>query len=195
VNDGRSRQSIWLLQIKRTFVANLTILRNAVGACGWASAPDRQGRTIWTVDAHRDDGRSFVVRADEKLTAFLQLESAMGAIDYYLLSASLFNTSQPTTTKLVPPPQPTKSWPPSAMAYSVSSSPSCECFRTVARTTWFLCMLSMYTSVKLEFPPQPPDTTRIFAQLARSPDCAPRFQALLLHRTLATGKDSKRGSG
>jgi hypothetical protein len=35
------------------------------------------GRTIWIVDAHRDDGKRFVVRADEKLTAFLELESAV----------------------------------------------------------------------------------------------------------------------
>jgi hypothetical protein len=32
------------------------------------------GRTIWIVDAHRGDGKRFVVRADEKLTAFLELE-------------------------------------------------------------------------------------------------------------------------
>ena len=34
------------------------------------------GRTIWIVDAHRDDGKRFVVRADEKLTAFLELQAA-----------------------------------------------------------------------------------------------------------------------
>jgi len=32
--------------------------------------------TIWIVDAHRDDGKRFVVRADGKLTAFSELESA-----------------------------------------------------------------------------------------------------------------------
>src|SRR4029077_21079748 len=60
------------------------------------------------------------------------------------------------------------------MAYSVSSSPSCECFRTVARTAWSLCMLSTYTFVKPEFLPQPLDTTRIRAQLERSPESASR---------------------
>jgi hypothetical protein len=30
-------------------------------------------------DAHRDDGKRFVVRADEKLTAFMELESAIRA--------------------------------------------------------------------------------------------------------------------
>jgi hypothetical protein len=42
---------------------------------GWVSALDVEGRTIWIVDAHRD-GKRFVVRADEKLTAFLELEAA-----------------------------------------------------------------------------------------------------------------------
>jgi len=43
---------------------------------GWVSAVDCNGRTIWIADAHRDEKR-FVVRADEKLTAFLELESAI----------------------------------------------------------------------------------------------------------------------
>jgi hypothetical protein len=38
---------------------------------------DSNGRTIWIADAHRDDGKRFIVRADEKLTAFLELESAI----------------------------------------------------------------------------------------------------------------------
>jgi hypothetical protein len=32
---------------------------------------------IWIADAHRGHGKRFVVRADEKLTAFLELESAI----------------------------------------------------------------------------------------------------------------------
>jgi hypothetical protein len=40
---------------------------------------DSKGRTIWIADAHRDDGKRFVVHADEKLTAFLELESAIRA--------------------------------------------------------------------------------------------------------------------
>jgi hypothetical protein len=35
---------------------------------------DRRGRTIFVADAHRDDGKRFIVRADQKLTAFLELE-------------------------------------------------------------------------------------------------------------------------
>jgi hypothetical protein len=38
---------------------------------------DSKGRMIWIADAHRDDGKHFVARADEKLTAFLELESAI----------------------------------------------------------------------------------------------------------------------
>jgi len=34
-------------------------------------------RTIWIADAHRGGGKRFVVRADEKLTAFLELERAV----------------------------------------------------------------------------------------------------------------------
>jgi hypothetical protein len=34
------------------------------------------GRTIWIVDAH-GCGKRFVVRADEKLTAFVELERAI----------------------------------------------------------------------------------------------------------------------
>jgi hypothetical protein len=44
---------------------------------GCVSAVDSTGRTIWIADAHRGDGKRFVVRADEKLTAFVELESAI----------------------------------------------------------------------------------------------------------------------
>jgi hypothetical protein len=37
---------------------------------GCISAIDSNGRTIWIADAHRGDGKRFVVRADEKLTVF-----------------------------------------------------------------------------------------------------------------------------
>jgi|SRR6516162_241908 hypothetical protein len=46
---------------------------------GWVSALGSRGRTIWIVDAHRDEGKRFVVRAGEKLTAFVELESAIRA--------------------------------------------------------------------------------------------------------------------
>jgi hypothetical protein len=49
-----------------------------VGSLGWVSALDLEGRTIWIVDAHCDDGKRYVVRADEKLTAFLEPEGPNG---------------------------------------------------------------------------------------------------------------------
>jgi hypothetical protein len=47
---------------------------------GWGSALDGNGRTIWIVDAHRDDGKRFVVRADEKLTALVAATRSTGAV-------------------------------------------------------------------------------------------------------------------
>ena len=42
---------------------------------GCVAAVDSNGRTIWIVDAHRDNGKRFVARSEEKLTAFLKLET------------------------------------------------------------------------------------------------------------------------
>jgi len=36
---------------------------------GYVSVVDSKGRIIWIADAQRGDGKRFVVRADEKLTA------------------------------------------------------------------------------------------------------------------------------
>jgi hypothetical protein len=44
---------------------------------GCVTAVDFRERTIFVADVHRDNGKRFVVRADEKLTAFLELESAI----------------------------------------------------------------------------------------------------------------------
>ena len=57
------------------------IVADNLSKAGWrwgcVSAIDSNGRTIWIADAHRDDGQRFVVRADEKLAAFVELESAI----------------------------------------------------------------------------------------------------------------------
>jgi hypothetical protein len=50
------------------------------------SAIDCEGRTIWIVDAHRGDGRRFIVRADEKLSAFVELERQALIVTFYLES-------------------------------------------------------------------------------------------------------------
>jgi hypothetical protein len=62
-------------------VKNWEIITDNLSKAGWSygyvSALDRQRRTIWIADAHRDDGKRFIVRADELLTAFLELERAI----------------------------------------------------------------------------------------------------------------------
>ena len=54
-------------------------LSKAGWSLGWVSAVDSEGRTMFVADAHRDNGKRFVVRADEKLTAFVELEAAIRA--------------------------------------------------------------------------------------------------------------------
>jgi len=59
----------------------MLIIADKLSKAGWSwgcvSAVDCNGRTIWIVDAHRDDGKRFVARSEEKLTAFLELEFAI----------------------------------------------------------------------------------------------------------------------
>jgi hypothetical protein len=53
-------------------------LSKASWSWGCVSVLDSQGRTIWITDANRDDGKRFIVHADELLTAFLELERIAG---------------------------------------------------------------------------------------------------------------------
>jgi hypothetical protein len=57
------------------------IIADNLSKAGWSSGcvatVDSRGRTIFVADAHRDDGKRFVVHADEKLTAFLELETVI----------------------------------------------------------------------------------------------------------------------
>jgi hypothetical protein len=53
---------------------------------GWVSAIDSQGRTIRIADAHRDDGKRFIVHADEKVTAFVELQRAIHEFAVDLIS-------------------------------------------------------------------------------------------------------------
>ena len=62
-------------------------LKKAGWSLGWVSAFDSDGRTIWIVDASRGDGQRFVVRADEKLNALLELESAIRTCREFVLTA------------------------------------------------------------------------------------------------------------
>ena len=60
-------------------------LSKAGWSLGWVSTLDVEGRTIWIVDAH-SYGKRFVVRADELLTAFLELETAIHDFAVSLIS-------------------------------------------------------------------------------------------------------------
>jgi len=51
-------------------------LSKAGFSLGWVSALDLEGRTIWIVDAY-GYGKRFIVRSNEILTAFVELESAI----------------------------------------------------------------------------------------------------------------------
>ncbi len=46
----------------------------------------RPGRMIFIAGAHRGDGKRFVVRADEKLSAFVELEREVLTVAFYLES-------------------------------------------------------------------------------------------------------------
>jgi hypothetical protein len=52
-------------------------LKKAGWSYGYVSAVDCEGRIIWIVDAHRGDGKCYIASADEKLTAFVELEAAI----------------------------------------------------------------------------------------------------------------------
>ena len=66
---------------------NVQLIDARADAHLWGKSYDRdlkdvlgvESEAIWIVDAHRQDGKRFVVHADEKLTTFLGLESAIQA--------------------------------------------------------------------------------------------------------------------
>jgi hypothetical protein len=71
-------------------VKDWEIIADNLSKAGWSwgcvSAFDREGRTIWIVDAHRGDGRRFIVHADEQLSAFVELERQVLTVTFYLES-------------------------------------------------------------------------------------------------------------
>ncbi len=54
------------------------IIADRLSKSGWSwgcvSAVNDEGCEIFVVDAHRDDGKRYIVRSDEKLTAFIEAE-------------------------------------------------------------------------------------------------------------------------
>jgi len=64
-------------------VKNWEIIADNLSKAGWSwgcvSTINSNGQTIFVADVHCDDGRRFIVRADQKLRAFLELKSAIRA--------------------------------------------------------------------------------------------------------------------
>src|SRR5215510_1173477 len=54
-------------------------LSKAGWSLGCISSTDHEGRQFWVAAAERENAGRFIVRADEKLTAFVELESATRA--------------------------------------------------------------------------------------------------------------------
>jgi hypothetical protein len=63
------------------------IISDNLSEAGWSwdcvATVDREGRAIWVVAAERDAQR-FIVHADEKLTAFMELEAVTSRCDFTL---------------------------------------------------------------------------------------------------------------
>jgi hypothetical protein len=69
------------------------IVADNLSKAGWSwgcvSAVDSNGRTIWIADAHRGDGKRFVVHADERLAAFWNLNSRFALVGTLTCTANL----------------------------------------------------------------------------------------------------------
>ena len=78
-----------LKQIESAVVKYWEIIADNLSKAGWSlgcvSAIDSNGRTLWIADAHRGDGKRFVVNADEILTAFLELESVISDLRLFCI--------------------------------------------------------------------------------------------------------------
>lgn len=66
------------------------IIADNLSKAGWSwgcvSAIDSNGRTIFVADAHRGDGKRFIVHADAKLSTFVELERQVLTVTFYLES-------------------------------------------------------------------------------------------------------------
>lgn len=86
----------------------LEIIADNLSKAGWnwgcVSAVDSNGRTIYVANAHRDDGKRFVVRADEELTGFVELEAAIRAASVHKIKSRAYQMSVtlPATVEPVP---------------------------------------------------------------------------------------------
>ena len=61
-------------------------LSKAGWSWGCVSTINSNWQTIFVADAHRDDRKRFIVTADEKLSAFAELERQVLTVTFYLES-------------------------------------------------------------------------------------------------------------
>ena len=66
------------------------LIPDRLSKAGWSwgcvATINSKGQTIFVADAHRDDGRRFIVHADERLNAFLELERQALTVTFHLES-------------------------------------------------------------------------------------------------------------
>jgi hypothetical protein len=65
------------------------------------SVVDSTGGSVFIADTHRDDGKRFVVRADEKLTAFVELGIATSTQRDDFLGKGVFHLKAGCTTNVL----------------------------------------------------------------------------------------------
>jgi hypothetical protein len=88
--DNVKQRSTAAVQSVPNWGIRLVVLIIAIGfpitlivAQPFERTPKGNHETIFVANAHRDDGKRFIVRPDEKLTAFLELETQLGtSIDW-----------------------------------------------------------------------------------------------------------------
>ena len=83
MNDSRERFFDWRLFTPSDILICVPmkfweIIADNLSKAGWSwgcvLTVDSNGQTIFVADAHRDNGKRFIVTADEKLRAFLELQ-------------------------------------------------------------------------------------------------------------------------
>ena len=84
---GQKRQN--LATLKRYWEIIADNLSKAGWPWGCVATVDRGGRTVFIADAHCDDGQRFVVHADDRFTAFLELERAIAVDNHFATSPRL----------------------------------------------------------------------------------------------------------
>jgi hypothetical protein len=70
--------------VKWEIIANK--LSKAGWCCGCISSANHDGQQFWVVAAERKNAGRFITRADEKLSAFVELERQLLTVTFYLQS-------------------------------------------------------------------------------------------------------------